>query len=102
MCGVLDKTLLQLHLGITGSLQIVLIGIQMLGMSMNEQNHGSKELLMLSVLALRMTLELVKVMVLPCGRDDLGNYIVLLSWIDVVANRLAAPPNKTWDRTDRR
>jgi hypothetical protein len=64
----------------------------MLGMSMNEQNHGSKELLMLSVLALRMTLELVKVMVLPCGRDDLGNCIVLLSWIEVVANRLAAPP----------
>lgn len=46
---------------------------------MNEQSHGNTLLLMSLESTLRMKLELVKVMVLPCGMGDLGNYIVQLS-----------------------
>lgn len=79
MYDVLGVYLLQIRLGIIESLRIELIGIRMLGMSMSVQIRGNTLLLMLSVLVVRMTLELVMVKVPPCDMGDLGIGIVVLS-----------------------
>lgn len=51
----------------------------MLGMSVSVQIRENTLPLMLSMLALKMTLELVMVKVLPYDMGDLGSYIELLS-----------------------
>ena len=79
MCDVLGVFLRLIRLGIIGSLRIVLIGIQMLGMLVNERIRGSTLLLMLLESVVRMMLGLVMVKVLPCDMGVLGIGIVLLS-----------------------